>query len=137
LAAGLDIVVDSSVWIDYYRNPKLQHAIWLDMAMDSHRILLPNIVILEIARGMPDERTAKGVEKDFAVFARFDITGTAIHLAAAQNYRLLREKGYTVRGSIDLLIGTWCIESQLPLLHNDRDFDAMEQHLGLKVWRGQ
>jgi predicted nucleic acid-binding protein len=50
---------------------------------------------------------------------------------------MLREKAHTVRGSIDLLIGTWCMENQLPLLHNDQDFDAMEQHLGLKVWRGQ
>ena len=64
------------------------------------------------------------------------MVGKAVAIEAAGNYRLLRKRGITVRKTIDVLIGTFCILNRLPLLHADRDFDALEEHLGLVVYRG-
>ena len=131
MAARLRIIADTSVWIDFYRNPGLKHAAKLDAAMDLQDVLVPDLVLVELLRGIASESLASAVEREFEHFEIVQIGGREIAALAAQNYRLLRGKGITIRGSIDLLIGTWCIENRVPLLHNDRDFDAMEQHLGL------
>ena len=137
MAQEIGILVDSSVWIDYYRRSGTPQEALLDHAMDRHPILVPNIVLLEVLRGISNERTARLVEEEFQNYVCFDIDGTNIHVSAAKNYRVLRGLGITVRNSIDILIGTWCIEAGVPLLHDDRDFDGMEKHLGLVVWRGE
>ncbi len=59
--------------------------------------------------------------------------GVEIAVAAAENYRILRTKGITVRKTIDCLIATFCIREGHELLHRDRDFDPFEMHLGLQV----
>jgi predicted nucleic acid-binding protein len=125
------IVADTSVWIDYYRNPGVSHAVKLDAAMDLHDILVPDLVLVEVLRGFTSEPLAIAVELEFKHYEIVQVGGREMAVLAAQNFRLLRSKGITIRGSIDLLIGTWCIENRVPLLHNDRDFAAMEQHLGL------
>lgn len=125
------IVADTSVWIDYYRNPGASHAVKLDAAMDLYDILVPDLILLEVLRGVPSEPLAVAIELEFKHFEAVQIGGREMAVLAAENFRLLRSKGITIRGSIDLLIGTWCIENRVPLLHNDRDFDAMERHLGL------
>jgi predicted nucleic acid-binding protein len=125
------IVADTSVWIDFYRNPGAKHAVKLDAAMDLQDVLVPDLVLVEVLRGIASEPLASAIEREFEHFEIVQIGGREMAVLAAQNYRLLRAKGITIRGSIDLLIGTWCIENRVPLLHNDRDFDAMEQHLGL------
>jgi predicted nucleic acid-binding protein len=137
MAEGLSLVVDTSVWIDYYRGRGLQHESWLDLAMEQRPILVPNLVALEILRGTTDHAMARGIERDLRGYDCFDLAGFELATVAAENYRRLRGRGITIRSSIDLLIGTWCIEHGVALLHNDRDFDAMEQFLGLLVWRGE
>jgi len=89
-------------------------------------------MLCEILQGLAGEREAQEVE---ALLRRFEIApmaGAAIAVAAARNYRTLRAAGVTVRKTIDLLIGTWCIAHRRPLLHNDRDFAPMARHLGLE-----
>jgi predicted nucleic acid-binding protein len=125
------IVADTSVWIDYYRKPPTRHALKLNAALELHNVIVPDLVLVEVMRGIASEPLASEIEQEFLHFEMVQIGGREIALLAAQNYRILRGKGITVRGSIDLLIGTWCIENGVPVLHNDRDFDAMEQHLGL------
>jgi predicted nucleic acid-binding protein len=88
-------------------------------------------MLCEVLQGIDGERAACRVE---ALLRRFEIVpmaGEAIAIAAARNFRILRRKGVTVRKTIDLLIGTWCIENRRPLLHNDSDFRPMARHLGL------
>ena len=129
------LAVDSSVWIDYYRGAGQPHEHLLETAFDARLIVVPNFVLLEVLRGVPSEKVARSIERDFAAFECFDIVGRQIHIAAAANYRKLRSAGKTIRSSVDLLIGTWCIENNVPLLHNDRDFDVIEKELGLGVLR--
>ncbi len=125
-------VADSSVWIDYLRGTQSPPAIILDRELGQAKILIPDLVLAEILRGIPTEQLARNIELQLLEFEIPIIGGTEIAVKAAANYRTLRSIGVTIRGTIDLLVATWCIENNFPLLHNDRDFTAMEKHLGLQ-----
>jgi predicted nucleic acid-binding protein len=125
------IVVDSTVWIDFLSGRNVTHVRQLRALLGTSEIVVGDLMLCEVLQGLESERAARNVE---ALLRRFDIVqmgGDAIAVAAARNFRSLRARGITVRKTIDLLIGTWCIENRLPLLHNDRDFRPMARHLGL------
>jgi predicted nucleic acid-binding protein len=125
------IVVDSSVWIDFLNGRRASHVVALQAALGKEGIIVGDLMLCEVLQGLDSERTAQQVE---ALLRRFEIVsmaGDAIAVLAARNFRSLRRRGITVRKTIDLLIGTWCIENRRPLLHNDGDFRPMAQHLGL------
>ena len=125
------IVVDSTVWIDFLNGRSAPHVRRLRALLGASEIIVGDLMLCEVLQGLESERAARDVER---LLRRFDIVpmaGDAIAVAAARNFRALRARGITVRKTIDLLIGTWCIENRHPLLHNDRDFDAMARHLGL------
>jgi len=88
-------------------------------------------MLCEVLQGVQSERAASDVEGLLRRFEIVDMAGEAIAVAAACNYRALRRRGITIQKTIDLLIGTWCIEHRAPLLHNDKDFHPMARHLGL------
>ena len=125
------LVADTSVWIDFYRNPQTRHALRLNAAMEREDIIVPDLVLLEVLRGVASESLARAIEREFRHYDIAEIGGRELAVQAAEKFRFLRSKGITIRGTIDLMIGTWCIENKIPLLHNDRDFDMLEQHLGL------
>lgn len=131
------IVVDTSVWIDHL-NDRVSPEVSLlrDLITDGlPPLLVGDLILCEILQGLSSEREARAVE---AALRRFDVQAmVGPHLAglSARNYRILRRQGITIRKTIDLLIGTFCIEHSHALLHNDRDFDPLEQHLNLKVIR--
>jgi predicted nucleic acid-binding protein len=125
------IVVDTSVWIDFLNGRNAPHVAVLREALGRDGILIGDLMLCEVLQGLDSESEAQRVE---SLLRRFDIAamaGDAIAVAAARNFRVLRRRGVTVRKTIDLLIGTWCIENHRPLLHNDSDFRPMAQHLGL------
>ena len=125
------IVVDSSVWIDFLNGRDAAHVRRLRMVLGADEVIVGDLMLCEVLQGLDSERAAQEVE---ALLRRFEIVpmaGDAIAVAAARNFRSLRKRGITVRKTIDLLIGTWCIESRRPLLHNDNDFRPMARHLGL------
>jgi len=125
------IVVDSSVWIDFLNGRNAPHVRRLRAFLGTDEIIVGDLMLCEVLQGLDSERAAQEVE---ALLRRFDIVpmaGDAIAIAAARNFRSLRRRGITVRKTIDLLIGTWCIENRRPLLHNDGDFRPMARHLGL------
>jgi predicted nucleic acid-binding protein len=125
------IVVDSSVWIDFLNGRRASHVSALQAALGNEGIIVGDLMLCEVLQGLDSERTAQQVE---ALLRRFEIVtmaGDAIAVLAARNFRSLRRRGITVRKTIDLLIGTWCIENRRALLHNDGDFRPMAQHLGL------
>ena len=127
------IVVDTTVWIDFLNGRDRDHVRRLRSLLGKAEIVVGDLMLCEVLQGLASEREAAQVE---ALLRRFDIAamaGDAIAVAAARNFRALRARGVTVRKTIDLLIGTWCIEHRMTLLHNDRDFDPMERHLGLSV----
>jgi predicted nucleic acid-binding protein len=125
------IVVDSSVWIDFLNGRNAPHVRRLRAVLGTDEVIVGDLMLCEVLQGLDSERAAGDVE---ALLRRFEIVpmaGDAIAVAAARNFRSLRRRGITVRKTIDLLIGTWCIENRMPLLHNDTDFRPMARHLGL------
>jgi predicted nucleic acid-binding protein len=130
----LKLVADTSAWIEFVRGTGSATDQLLTAAIDNHKVLLPDLVYHEVLRGMPTEAEAAMMIKRFKPFIQFDLCNMSIAERAAANYRLLRSKGITVRGTVDLLIATWCIKHDVPLLHADRDFAGFEEYLGLKRW---
>lgn len=125
------IVVDSSVWIDFLNGRNAPPVRRLRECLGSEEIALGDLMLCEILQGLDSERSAAEV---LSLLRRFEIVpmaGETIAVAAARNFRHLRRRGITIRKTIDLLIGTWCIENRRPLLHNDRDFRPMARYLGL------
>jgi predicted nucleic acid-binding protein len=125
------IVVDNSVWIDFLNGRNAPHVKRLRAIMGAEEVIVGGLMLCEALRGLDDERTAREVEGLMRRFELVHMAGDAIAVAAAGNFRSLRRRGITVRKTIDLLIGTWCIENRRPLLHNDSDFRPMARYLGL------
>jgi predicted nucleic acid-binding protein len=125
------IVVDSSVWIDFLNGRDAPHVERLRAIIGTDEVIVGDLMLCEVLQGLDDERTAREVEGLMRRFEIVHMAGDAIAVAAARNFRSLRGRGITVRKTIDLLIGTWCIENRRPLLHNDSDFHPMARYLGL------
>lgn len=126
------ILVDSSVWIDYFRGTDSAAAIALDALLGQQPIAIGDLVATEVLQGCRDARDAARVERAFQSLDWIVIGGRDIALQAARHHRQLRALGITVRKTIDTLIATRCIADGIELLHHDRDFDPFEQHLGLR-----
>ena len=125
------IVVDSGVWIDFLNGRNTRPVAALKLALGKDEILVGDLMLCEVLQGLENDRAAAQVEGLLRRFQIVPMVGEAIAVQAARNYRALRRQGVTVRKTIDLLIGTWCIENRRPLLHDDRDFRPMAQYLGL------
>jgi predicted nucleic acid-binding protein len=125
------IVVDSSVWIDFLNGRNAPHVRRLRVLLGTDEIIVGDLMLCEVLQGLDSEREAQEVETLLRRFEIVPMVGDAIAAAAARNFRALRRRGITVRKTIDLLIGTWCIANDTPLLHNDGDFRPMARHLGL------
>jgi predicted nucleic acid-binding protein len=125
------IVVDSSVWIDFLNGRNAAHVERLQAALGVDEIIVGDLMLCEVLQGLGSERDARQVESLLRRFEIVAMAGEAIAVSAARNFRSLRRRGVTIRKTIDLLIGTWCIENRRALLHNDGDFKPMAQHLGL------
>ncbi|MHB8270430.1 type II toxin-antitoxin system VapC family toxin [Bradyrhizobium sp.] len=125
------IVVDSSVWIDFLNGRDAPHVKRLRAIIGTDEVIVGDLMLCEVLQGFDNERTAREVEGLLRRFEIVHMAGDAIAVAAAANFRSLRRRGITVRKTIDLLIGTWCIGNRRPLLHNDSDFHPMARYLGL------
>ena len=128
------ILVDSSVWIDSFRNePTAQVGLLRGLEMED--VIIGDLVLLEVLRGVHSDREATLHESRFREIGVTTLSDPDMAVAAASNYRKLRSRGITIRSVIDVLIATYCIEHNHRLLHDDRDFEHFEQHLGLRVLR--
>ena len=127
------ILVDSSVWIDYFRSADTPQVALLDSLLGHSPLAVGDLIAAEVLQGVRNEREFKWVKKILDAFDHIDLAGYDLAIKASQNYRSLRAMGITVRKTIDTLIATRCIEDGLTLLHADRDFLPFSQHLGLKV----
>ena len=127
------IVVDSSVWIDFFRGSATRETTVLRSLIGRGVVLVGDLILAEVLQGFPDERQAEAGRRTLELFPVEPMVGRDLAVAAARNYRTLRAAGVTVRRTIDLLIGTFCLERGHALLHHDRDFDPMAPRLGLRV----
>ena len=127
------ILVDSSVWIDFFRGIDTPQVDRLDTLFAQERIGVGDLILTEVLQGFRTERDFNQARKTLEAFEFVDLGGADVALQAAKNFRALRAMGFTVRRTIDTIIATKCIESGYSLLHADRDFDPFAAHLGLRV----
>jgi predicted nucleic acid-binding protein len=127
------ILVDSSVWIAHLRGRRTAATVKLEDAVTREPLLIGDLILLEILQGARDEAHAARIEQGLRQYVVVPLLNGDLALRAARNYRELRTLGITIRKTADIIIGTFCIEHRHALLHDDRDFQAMETHLGLKV----
>jgi predicted nucleic acid-binding protein len=127
------IVVDSSVWIARLRGEQTTATAKLDAAVGRDLILVGDLILLEVLQGARDESHAARLERGLRQFEIVSMLDANLAVRAARNYRQLRGLGVTVRKTVDVIIGAFCIEHGHALLHDDRDFAPMETHLGLRV----
>ncbi len=125
------ILVDSSVWIDYFRGLATPQCERLDALLGGELIATGDVMLAEVLQGFLRDTEFNRAMRAMTALTIVDIGGEAIALAAARNYRTLRRLGVTPRKTIDTLIATRCIESGYALLYSDRDFDPFVEHLGL------
>lgn len=124
------IVVDTSVWIDLFVNRETETVLKLQK-IDPVDLIVVDLVAVEVLQGVRTERQARRIEEEFRIFGIQPACSPDLAIKAAGNYRRLRSRGITIRKTIDLIIGTFCIENGHALLHADRDFVPMAEHLGL------
>ena len=127
------ILVDSSVWIAHLRGRQTAATAKLRDAVIREPLLIGDLILLEILQGARDEAHAARIEQGLRQYIVVPLLDGDLAPRAARNYRKLRGLGITVRKTADIIIGTFCIEHGHALLHDDRDFEAMEAHLGLRV----
>jgi predicted nucleic acid-binding protein len=127
------IVVDTSVWIPFMHRRTTPEVDRLKALPRLRDVIVGDLVVMEVLRGARSERNAREIELELEPFEPRVMGGIETAIRAAQNYRFLRGLGITVRSGIDVMIATYCIEMGHDLLHQDRDFDHFEKHLGLKV----
>jgi predicted nucleic acid-binding protein len=127
------ILVDTSVWIDYFKGTINPQTEMLDSLLDHEPLAIGDLILTEVLQGFADKRDFKLAMKMLTSLIPVELGGQEIAVQAAKNFRSLRRLGVTVGKTIDVVIATRCIESGYDLLHNDRDFDPFAKHLGLRV----
>ncbi len=125
------IVIDSSVWIDYFSGTDSSQADKLDNTLGIKPVAIGDLILTEVLQGFRHDKHYKAARKVFEDVTIFEMLGTQMAVKSAQNFRALRKKGITVRKTADVIIATFCIEQKLPLLFSNKDFKPFVKHLGL------
>jgi predicted nucleic acid-binding protein len=125
------IVVDSSVWIDYFSGADTPQTEKLENILGTKPVAIGDLILTEVLQGFRHDKDYKAARKLFEDVAIFEMLGIQMAIKSADNFRALRKKGITVRKTADVIIATFCIEQKLPLLFSDKDFSPFVKHLGL------
>jgi predicted nucleic acid-binding protein len=127
------IIVDTTVWVDFFAGRENLESLWLRAEMGTDTLALTDLILCEVLQGLRNEKACVEIARQLNAFPVFNTGGQEAAIAAARNYRFLRARGATVRKTIDCVIATHCIRHGHSLLHRDRDFDPFERYLGLDV----
>ena len=127
------VIVDTTVWVDYFRGVENFETEWLNRELTRQRLGLTDLILCEVLQGIREDAAFPRLGRDLLKFEVFETGGVELAVAAARNYLTLRSRGHTVRKTIDCLIATFCLEASHSLLHRDRDFDPFEKVLGMNV----
>ncbi len=127
------VLVDSSVWVNYFNGTITWHTEILDQMLQQIPIFTGDLILTKVLQGFRSDKDFRRAKKIMEILPCKEMVGRHIAIQSADNYRKLRKKGITVIKTIDVIIGTYCITENLPLLHDDKDFNPMAEHLGLKT----
>lgn len=126
------ILVDSSVWIDFFNGNENKASSFLFDRLSSENFALGDLILAEVLQGFRQDKTYKQAQELLLPLPTYQLMSPELAILSANNYRSLRKKGITVRKSVDLWIATFCIENNIPLLFSDKDFEPFVEHLGLE-----
>ena len=126
------ILVDTSVWIDYFNGLESQETNLLDIALINDEVAIGDLILLEILQGFRSDKDYETAKGHFMALHQFSMLSPDIAIKAAENYRILRKKGITIRKTADVIIATFCINNHIPLLFSDRDFIPFTKRLKLQ-----
>ena len=129
------IFLDSTVLIDYFNGKTNWQVEILESILGKELVVIGDYVLTEVLQGFRSDKEFQKAKAILLSFPCFDIGGKKIAIQSAKNFRYLRKKGVTVRKTIDVIIATYCIEHNLILLHNDKDFGPFVKNLKLKVYK--
>ena len=129
------VFVDTTVWIDYVRGLDTPYTNALDYELTHNQVITGDLIMVEFFQGFHSDKDFEAAKEIMDSLIYCDMLGKDIALKSAMNFRLLRKNGITIRKTADIIIGTFCIENNFPLLHNDRDYDPMEKYLGLHIYK--
>jgi predicted nucleic acid-binding protein len=127
------ILVDTSVWIDYFRGVSNRPSETLDHLLSQEPLAVGDLILTEVLQGFSDKTAFNEARRLLTSLTVIELGGQEIAIQAGRNFRALRSLGVTVRKTIDTIIATRCLVSRHVLLHNDRDFEPFVDHLGLRV----
>jgi len=127
------VVVDSSVWVDYFNGRVTKQTDILDSLLGRELLVIGDIILTEVLQGFRSDREFRKAKRILDSLIFMPMMGKELAFRSAENYRYLRKKGITVRKTIDVIIATFCIANGFALLHDDKDFEPMEKHLNLTV----
>lgn len=125
------ILVDSSVWVDYFNGKINVFTNELDLLLSREIVVTGDLILAEVLQGFREDKHFRYAKEALVELECFAIVSRSLAIKSAENFRQLRKKGITVRKTTDILIGTFCIENNIPLLYQDRDFNPLKIHLGL------
>ena len=129
------IFVDSSVWVDYFNGRQSAETDYHDSLLGKEPIAIGDLVLIEVLQGFKNDSDYNTAQELLTSLTVYTLGGQKIAIKSADNFRLLRKRGVTVRKTIDVLIATFCIEKNLSLLHSDKDFEPFHEHLKLAACR--
>ena len=128
------ILVDTSVWIDYFNGLENNQTESLDQLLSERTVLVGDIILTEILQGFDRYKEFRLAKEALDPLDCIHLGGKSLAIKAASNFRFLRSKGITIRKTVDMLIGSWCIKHDVELLHNDKDFDRIATQLPLQIY---
>lgn len=126
------IIVDSSVWIDYFNGQITVETEKLDFLLQEEQVIIGDLILTEVLQGFRNDRDFETALELLTPLDTVDMLGWRQAIRCAENYRLLRKKGVTVRKTTDTVIATYCIENNYSLLYSDKDFDPFVEYLELR-----
>ena len=129
------VFVDTTVWIDYVRGLDTPYTNALDYELIHNQVITGDLIMVEFFQGFHSDKDFEAAKEIMDSLIYCDMLGKDIALKSAMNFRLLQKNGITIRKTADIIIGTFCIENNFPLLHNDRDYTPMEKYLGLRIYK--
>ncbi len=129
------VVVDTTVWVDYFNGVESRQVARLDQLLGERILVVGDLILAELLQGFASDGDARKALELLEPLEFVEMAGRDVAIESARNYRHLRRKGATVRKTMDMLIGTYCLMNGHELLHDDRDFDVMARHLGLRTLR--
>ena len=127
------ILVDSSVWVDYFNGAETLATKKLDGLLGLQPICTGDLILAEVLQGFRQDQDYQTAKTLLCSLPVYPMLGVTLSLKSAENFRILRKQGITIRKTIDTMIATFCIENDFSLLHSDKYFQPFQQLLGLKV----